>query len=341
MALNCKNKHPLQYDGTSQDQRFLQALEPRSAKIHEFSLHDWMRFAYQYAIHLKYYNFNGEQDGNWQVFMKAESEINSWLKDAALADGEDWIPADEREKILKREPQANYEPHLALFLSFLKLMKFPQEQINGFTQRHLDFYYTQVLRLSKQPAVPDRVHLIFELAKNASQEIVPPGSPLDAGKGANGKPLQYTTSEEIAVNTAQVAQLKSVYHQEGSVVRYAAQTNSSDGLGTAFPDDFPRWQALGDSNWPSAHLGFALASPVLLLKEGTRTITVSLSLTFQSKIYPEKKQWQSQLQLFLSGEKDWIQPSGFDVIKAPSAASEMLEFELTVDAAEKIGRAHV
>jgi hypothetical protein len=338
MALNCKNKHPLQYDGTSQDQRFLDALEPGSAKIHECSLRDWMRFAYDYAAHLNYFSINDDTkpDGNWQVFVKAESEIEAYLKDAALVDGEDWIPADEREKILKREPQANYEPHLALFLSFLKLMKFPQEQINGFTKRHLDFYYTEVLQLSKQPALPDRVHLIFELAKNATEDIVPENSLVDAGKDANGKPMRYATSEEIAVNTAQVAQLKSIFHKAGSVVRYAEKTNSSDGLGTEFKEDNPKWQALGDDNWPAAHLGFALASSVLLLKEGTRKITVSLSLSFQdTKSLPQKKQLESQLMIFLTGEKDWVQPSKIEVTTVPTSTSGKIEFTLTIDAAEK------
>ena len=338
MALNCKTKHPLQYDGTSQDQRFLDALEPGYAPIHEFSLRNWMLFAYNYATHLRYFNLNEDKkaDGNWQVFMKDESEIESYLKDAALVEGEEWLQADEREKILKRDPQSNYEPHLALFLSFLKLMKFPQEQINGISQRHLDFYYSKVLQLSKQPAVPDRVHLIFELARNATDEIVKANSTVDAGKDANGKPLRYLTSEEIVVNTAQVSMLKSIYHHVGSVVRYAEKTNSSDGLGTEFKENNPKWQALGDDNWPAAHLGFALASSVLLLKEGKRIITVSLSLCFpDNNNLPQKTQLQSQLQIFLSGEKDWIQPSSLNVTAAPALAESKLEFTVTIEEAEK------
>ncbi len=338
MALNCKHKHPLQHDGTSQQQRFLEALEPGYAKIHEFSLRDWMRFAFHFAAHLHYFSINDDTkpDGNWQVFMKAESEIESYLKDAALVEGEDWIPAEEREKILKREPQADFEPHLALFLSFLKLMKFPQEQINVFTKRHLDFYYKKVLQLSQQPAVPDRVHLIFELAKNATEEIVKEDSVLDAGKDGNGKPLRYVTSEEIVVNTAQVALLKSIYHKVGSVVRYAEKTNSADGLGTEFKEDHPKWQAFGDENWPSAQLGFALASSVLLLKEGTRKITVSLNLNFpDAKSLPSQTKLQSQLKIFLTGEKDWIQATNLQVTAAPDSATGKLEFSVTIDAAQK------
>jgi len=338
MALNCNKKHPLQHDGTSQDQRFLDALEPGYAKIHEFNLRDWMRFAWHFAAHLNYFGITDDKkpDGNWQVFMKAESEIEAYLKDAALVDGEEWMPADEREKILKREPQANFEPHMALFLSFLKLMKFPQEQINGLARRHLDFYYSRVLQLSKQPAVPDRVHLILELAKNATSEIVKGNSLLDAGKDGAGKPLRYTTTEEIVVNTAKVALLKSIFHKAGTVVRYAEMTNSLDGLGTEFKDDHANWPALGNENWPAAHLGFALASNVLLLKEGTRKIEVSLSLSFpDNKNLPSKAQLQSQLKLFLTGEKDWIQAPDLEVTAVPTSATGKLEFKVAIDAAEK------
>lgn len=338
MALNCNKKHPLQHDGTSQQQRFLDALEPGYAKIHEFNLRDWMRFAYHFATNLNYFSIKDDKkpDGNWQAFMKAESEIEAYLKDAALVEGEDWIPADEREKILKREPQANFEPHLALFLSFLKLLKFPQEQMNGFTKRHLDFYYTKVLQLSKQAAVADRVHLILELAKNATEEILKADSVLDAGKDGNGKPLRYVTSEEIVVNTAQVGLLKSIFHKVGSVVRYAEKTNSSDGLGTEFKEDNPNWQALGNDNWPAAHLGFALASSVLLLKEGTRKITVSLTLNFpDNQSLPQKAQLQSQLKIFLTGEKDWVQATNPDVTTVPASATGKLEFTVTIAEAEK------
>jgi hypothetical protein len=338
MALNCKIAHPLQHDGTSQQQRFLEALEPGYARIHEFSLRDWMRFAYYFAAHLLYYNASDDKkpDGNWQVFMKSESEIESYLKDAALAEGEEWISGDERNKILNRELRSDYEPHLALFLSFLKLMKFPQEQINGITGRHLDFYYTKVLQLSKQPAIPDRVHIIFELAKNATEEILKKNSLLDAGKDKNGKPLRFATSEEIAVNTSRVARLKSIFHQPGTMVRYAEKTNSADGLGTEFKEDNPYWQAFGNNDWPAASVGFALASSVLLLKEGTRRIVVSLSINLpDTKDLPSAALVQSQIRIFLTGEKGWMQAPGHLVSHVPASVSDKLEFEVTVSSSEK------
>ena len=107
--MKCKEQNPLQRDGTSQDQRFLKALEPGFAKVHELSMRDWMVFACNFAGRIHYFNTSDDlhPDGDWKVFFKDEGEISDFLKDI--------------------ETRSDYEPHLALFLCFLKLLGFSQE----------------------------------------------------------------------------------------------------------------------------------------------------------------------------------------------------------------------
>ena len=57
---------------------------------------------------------------------------------------------------------------MALFIAFLLIFKHAQDHINTLTQRHLDFYFKDVLKLKAKSAVPDQVHLIFKAAKNIS-----------------------------------------------------------------------------------------------------------------------------------------------------------------------------
>lgn len=334
MALDCKHTHPLQHDGTSRNERFMEALEPGNTPIHQFDLRDWMRFACHYAARLNYFSTADAEhpDGNWQDFMKAEEEIETWLKDAALVADEKWLPKEERERIAKREPRADYEPHLALFLAFLKLMRFPQDHLNGLSKRHLDFYYQRVLQLSRKPAVPDRVHILFELARNATLETAPANTLLDGGKDSSGKPLRYATEEEITVNTATVSLLKSIYHEDGKTVRYAEMTNSRDGLGTEFKEENPSWNGFGSNTWPAATLGFALASGVLLMKEGNREIVVSLDLELTgSAEQPSEQHYQDQLEVYLSGEKEWLPASSLTVKAIAASSSLNLTFTITVD----------
>jgi len=289
---SCNHKHPLQHDGTSQDQRFLEALEPETVRIHEFELRDWMHFAWHFAGRLNYFPLHDDQNpaGNWQAFMKSESEIESFL-----------------EKAFREDSDRSIQPHLALFISFLKLLEYPQEQLNGFTRRHLDFYYERILDLSRRPAVPDRVFVLFELAKNAAAEIVPQGALLEAGKDEQGRPKHYQVLNETVISQAKVSVLKGIFYREGAGLQIAGKANSADGQGAEFTQPDQSWQAFGDSSWAKAKVGLALASPVLLLKEGSRTILVNLSLgRAEEGNLPAASALSKCLSCSLTGEKGWI-----------------------------------
>ena len=333
--MNCPTKNPLQRDGTSQFQRMLEALDPSYAKIHEFTLRDWMLFALYYARQLNYYSITNDQlaQGDWKNFMKDEDDIDAFLQ-----------------QIQKKDAEAIVEPHLALFICFLKLMQEAQDQMNGLTKRHLDFYYTQVLQLKNKEAVEDKVHLIFELAKNVTSYKLDDGTLFDAGKdkGDPPRPLQYAMATGPAVYPAKVELLKSVFHQSNNSVRDAEVANSADGSGAALDKDNPVWYAFGfdkvpiekDSNvtiqLPAAKLGFALASPILLLKEGQRTITVNLELAFSSGVdYSAFSALKNQLVILMTGEKDWVSPATIVINKTPAANQSQLEFVVTIDSAEK------
>ena len=51
------------------------------------------------------------------------------------------------------EDYPSHQPHMTLFLTFLKLFSIVQEQMNGITERMLDFYYRDVLQLEEKPSV--------------------------------------------------------------------------------------------------------------------------------------------------------------------------------------------
>ena len=104
-----------------------------------------------------------------------------------------------------------HEPHAALFLTFLQLLRIQQDNINDFTQRHLDFYYREVLGLREEPQRPDQVHLIFELARNTHQHILKAGTRFAAGKDASGVSLHYRLDADTVLNKAQVASLRTVF----------------------------------------------------------------------------------------------------------------------------------
>ena len=217
---NCGKDILIKREGTEQQQRFIDALSPDYFKLNEFSLNDWMQFAYQFAEHVNYFDTDDylNRSGNWQDFFTPEKGLEDFLKAFGL---------DEN----ANSPESqNITPHLALFISFIKLLETSQNRFNQLTKKHLDFYYSQILDIQKLPATPDQVHLIFELAKNVLDTKIAESTELDGGKDAIGKKLIYQTSEELIANPIKVSQLKSVYNDHGhSKIKAAASANSYDG----------------------------------------------------------------------------------------------------------------
>ncbi|MGV3589270.1 MAG: baseplate J/gp47 family protein [Adhaeribacter sp.] len=196
-----------------------------------------------------------------------------------------------------------HEPHQALFLAFLKLLLYTRDHLNTITQQHLDFYYQQVLQLTRKPAASSQAHLIFTLAQHLESLILPRGTLLKAGKDSLGQEVVFALNYDFAPNKAQVTALKSFYHatpqdelekKNSSTIfqghLYAAPiANSDDGLGAELTSPDKQWHPLAAKIYdngklshlamPAANLGFAVASPHLFLTEGDRTIEVKFYAT--------------------------------------------------------------
>ncbi|MCF7829376.1 MAG: baseplate J/gp47 family protein [Candidatus Marinimicrobia bacterium] len=212
-----------------------------------------------------------------------------------------------------------HEPHMALFLTFLQLFRHAQDHLNSLTKRHLEYYYREVLRLSRNEAEPDKVHVIFELAKQVDSHLVKAGTSLKAGKDAAGKDLFYRTDRDIVVNKASVAGLKSVHvdKDDNSRIYAAPVANSADGLGTEFEEEDAQWDTFGKSQrkpegsgflaqgkrtMQFAEVGFAVASSSLLLTQGTRTV----DLKFTASTAPFQGVNKQQLTVQGTGEEGWF-----------------------------------
>ena len=150
----------------------------------------------------------------------------------------------------------------------------------------------------------------------------------------------YKTTEELVVNNAQIASLKNVFQEDGGPIKYSDVANSYDGLDGDFPDDEVKWWPFGHPdfkeedefpNLPNAKLGFAVASPILLLKEGKRTI--SFRFTFETKIKAtfSDNRLDDALDILFSGEKEWI-PATVLIGGLPTSSSlEDKELTLAVE----------
>jgi hypothetical protein len=200
---------------------------------------------------------------------------------------------------LKEELKEKHTPHLALLFSFLKLFQYLQGDLNKYTKKHLDYFYKEVLCLKAKQAIPDKAYLVFEIQNQLNKYLLNKGLLIKDGKDSNKAEVLFSLDDEIVINKTQIADKRTLFvdnqiHGENVYVEgvyMAPDAGKADGVIKEFKDDVPaNWPTLGahyskykdpENNfvkpYPNARLGFVLASPVLLLKEGARQVTVTLS----------------------------------------------------------------
>ncbi|MDR6763850.1 hypothetical protein J2Y38_004074 [Flavobacterium sp. 2755] len=279
-------------NGSDQKQRYLNALQPENIRLNDFELTDWVLFAHNFSEYVNYFETSNPQkpSGDWKPFF----DFFKWNGDKPSIENQlklDRVKKELADLISENKKEYAITPHLTLFLTFLMLLENSKKRYNNLTKRHLDFYYNQILHIDKLPATPDKVYLIFELAKNASQEKIETKTCFDGGKDALGKPRNYYSSNELIANKTVVSSLKNIYNDvDTKKIKASPIANSYDGLGKAFPDkNNIQWWPFGYIDktgllpeLPNVAFGFAVASPILILAEGKRSI--QFSFTFQNNI---------------------------------------------------------
>ena len=229
-----------------------------------------------------------------------------------------------------------HQPHMALFISFLQLFRLAQDQMNGITGRMLDFYYCDVLQLTAKPAIADKAYIVFELAKDITEFDIAPGTTLKAVPDAAGNDQVYATATDLVVNQAKVTELKTIFiDKQSGIAADKTATNlintiyarpvakSLDGFGAKFTDPNPKWptfgrgktvidfdqpackqiDALADANrTDQAEIGFAIASPQLVMQGGKRMLEIG----GLGRIISALKQSNTTIEFWLTGEKGWL-----------------------------------
>jgi hypothetical protein len=274
-------------NGVNRNQRGLPMLDPSNVLLDDRTLEDLLYFASQMAGELNFYDTNGNISGNWSKFL------------AEIAD----------KHYQEIEESKNIEPHVALFLAFLKLFRHSQDHLNLITARHLDFFYRNVLKMTTREAEPDNVHIIFELNRNIQEQRIEKDTLLTAGKDASGNPIHYKLEDDIIINKAQVVQLRSLF-KKNEKLHYALISNSKDGWGEEFDSPDAPWDLFGNEMLPEVQTGFALAAPILQLSGGIRTVNISFEIS-EELSFPKNISEDSFLKgfsIYGSGAKGWLGP---------------------------------
>lgn len=208
----------------------------------------------------------------------------------SFASGLSFLQAAARHHLERSLGSRRHNPAMALFIAFLHLMGTARQKANDFTRRHLDFYYNDLLRSASRAAAPDHAHLLFQ-ASGHSGAFIPRGTPFPAGRDDKGNQAVYRADNDLAVVAARVTSLRTLYFERDPLISperelgYVTRILAGDPLGDAsgrHANGPPRHVfgapdgEIGPLTSEEAELGFAVASPLLLLGEGRREIRVTI-----------------------------------------------------------------
>ncbi len=253
------------------------------------------------------------------------------------------IQEAETELLKTLESYDAHTPHYALFLSFLMLFRFTQTHSNTITQRHLDFYYKEVLRLQPRKAEANKVHVLGELAKQVDSYLLKQGTLLKAGKDSLKKDVNYQLDADSVFNKAKVAQLKTFYkaasadsikepgtstvkqNNTGRVFASPA-SNTDDGIEAKLTSANKEWPPFVHKVYkeaeleriamPKAQLGFALASHYLYLTEGERKVFIRLVTNNNSALNGK------HIECYLTTEKEWYKVESLTIASSGKKLSD-------------------
>ena len=285
--------------GQSQTDRSSNELKDGFIGIDERSPEQLLLQAKRLAELIRFYPPIGAASGDWAPFFASVDESSV--------------------KAILSGTKGELAPHLALLVAFFQLYaKYPQEHINRLPGKHLDFFYERVLRFARRPPVPDRAHVLVELKKGSPAQAIGPDHEFE-GKDQAGGLLTYSPVRETVLSAARIESVRSVFWDRSGAgrVRFAQKADSADGLGAPFTSAYPSWRAFGHPSLPEAQIGFAVASPVLRMKEGSRTVSLSLDVGGIDPAGFPAQALSSSLNIFVTGEKSWLGPYKPEATVAP------------------------
>ena len=186
-----------------------------------------------------------------------------------------------------------HSPAIGMYIAFISLFNKAQHKLNHFTRRHLYFYYRDVLKIRPLKFQPDRAYLKFNTDLEDREVLIKAGTEFTAGVDENNKDVIYTADNDLLVRNTRVEALRTLYFERDQLKTPEKYLECVTGVkvneipvvqqnGADTDKEAPAWPIFGAPRsaaekrvFEDAELGFALASPVLLLKEGQREINIA------------------------------------------------------------------
>ena len=220
-----------------------------------------------------------------------------------------------------------HEPHLGLLFAFLRLFKYAQGDMDNLTQRQLEFFYKDVLLFQERAAIPDKAHLVFELAKHIQGvHLLKQDTAYKDGKDNNKAEIIFSTDKETALNKATVAEVRTLLVENN--VPYVFKQEGGDS-GESFA-------SFGESDVvKKGRVGFVLTSSVLRMREGARKVTINLNFETPLSILEPITNinlWTDAFKIAYTTKDKWEELGVFTPTFSLDIKTLIIEFSLLKDA---------
>lgn len=216
--------------------------------------------------------------------------------------------ADTELKTIQTVP--GHFPDTILLRTFTSLMKIYQAQMNSLSQKHLQFYYKDILKQTPNSVSPDTVFASSSLAKKTATYQLAKGTIFTAGLDANKAAILFETLNKTSLNPAKIVNAYTLAQTPLETYNSELYLQKLPPVNVVAKDEagaIKSWKTFGSTQTPQGkkqELAFTIASPMFYLAEATlRTITLNFTFANDDTITFS----QPDFKFYLSTEKAWFQ----------------------------------
>ncbi|MDE1465030.1 hypothetical protein [Spartinivicinus poritis] len=268
--------------GTLQKKRSLPAFAPSHFSIEERDTNRWLEYLYHFAQHIHFFDLkHGDQGHRWHSALPSPPATPNDISDIQTL--LHWVEGNQL--VPPRIKRLASRPDIALLMAFFQLLQHPQKQFNELTSRHQSYYFNDLLKIHKQPPVPDSCFIVATLAADATTTTLPQGTLFNAGDDSEGQPLQYELLADTTLNQARVSHVKNLLKlDDGPDSLIAVSTLFDEPTELSIPPtgvmtfgDLANTDEIAPA-FPN--IGLFITSSYLWLTEGVRTIRLTFDARF-------------------------------------------------------------
>lgn len=181
-----------------------------------------------------------------------------------------------------------HAPQLALYMSFITLFIRAREQSGQLLQRHLEFYYRDVLGQQRIEPPLDHAYLKLALANRSATPLhLEAKARFSPGYDPKFQRLDYRSQEAISVSSAEVTNVKTLTflhdpliapeHELGISAAAVGQSVSLDPKSTLGQFSAQqRFKLFGHEASDNLPFGVAIADPILRMEQGQRQLCIEI-----------------------------------------------------------------